>query len=79
MSRNLLHKNKLNAFKEWLTKENIQYRPGQGVFQVLQVALPKNQWGVIYDRITAPEHYTVTISMESLVRKFIKSQKAING
>ena len=75
MSRNLLHKGKLCDFKQWLSKKGIQHREGRGDFQVLQVALPGNQWGVVYDRITAPEHYTVTAPMESLVRRFIQSHR----
>jgi hypothetical protein len=77
MSRNLLHKGKLCDFKQWLSKKGIQHREGRGDFQVLQVALPGNQWGVVYDRITAPEHYTVTAPMESLVRRFIQSHSAL--
>jgi hypothetical protein len=75
MSRCLLHKRKLNAFKMWLDKKHIQRRPGRGEYQVMQVALPDGQWGVVYDRIEAPEHYTVTAPMEYLVRRFIQSQK----
>ena len=75
MTRNLLHKNKLDAFKQWLDKKHIQHRPGRGEFQVLQVALPNGEWGVVYDRIVAPEHYTVTAQMESIVRRFLQARK----
>ncbi len=73
MSRCLLHKNKLEAFKAWLTAGGIAHRPGRGDFQVLQVALPRNQWGVVFDRIEAPEHYTVTGPLEGVVRRFIRA------
>ena len=79
MSRNLLHKGKLRDFQQWLDKKHIQHREGRGHFQVLQVSLPGNQWGVVYDRITAPEHYTVTAPMESLVRRFIQARAAIKA
>lgn len=79
MSRNLLHKSTLPQFKEWLDRKHIQWREGKGEFQVIQVALPGNQWGVVYDRITAPEHYTVTAPMESLVRRFIQARAAIKA
>ena len=77
MSRNLLHKSALPQFKDWLTSKHIEWREGRGAFQVMQVALPGGQWGVVYDRIEAPEHYTVTRPMEPLVRRFIQARAAI--
>lgn len=73
MSRCLLHKTKLDAFKAWLDAAGIPHRPGKGTFQVLQVALPRKQWGVVYDRIDAPEHYTVTGPLERTVRRFLRN------
>ena len=75
MSRCLLHKNKLDDFKLWLDKKHIPHRPGRGEFQVMQVALPDGQWGVVYDRIVAPEHYTVTAPMECIVRRFVQARR----
>lgn len=76
MSRNLLHKSKLEDFKAWLDAKKRVHRPGRGDFQVLQVAVPHNQWAVVYDRIEAPEHYTVTWPLESTVRQFIQETRA---
>lgn len=75
MSRCLLHKGQLQAFVEWLDKKRIQHRTGRGEFQILQVELEGNQWGVVYDRLDAPEHYTVTKPMEVLVRRFVQARK----
>ena len=77
MSRNLLHKSKLCEFASWLEKKRINHRPGRGDFQVMQVANREGQWGVVYDRLTAPEHYTVTRDIEPLVRRFIQSSHAM--
>lgn len=83
MSRNLLHKNKLDDFKAWLTSQGILHRPGRGAYQVLQVALSRKvpiQWGVVFDRDTAPEHYTVTWPLEATVRRYIRERNAgVNG
>lgn len=76
MSRNLLHKTKLEAFKIWLDDRGVEHRPARGEFQVLQVLVPRSGWQVIYDRVTAIEHYTVPHPMESLVLKFIRSRYA---
>lgn len=77
MSRNLLHKSMLSQFKDWLDRKRIQRREGKGEFQVMQVAWPDGQWNCVYDRIDAPEHYTVTRPMEPLVRRFIQAHSAI--
>lgn len=75
MARNLLHKKRLEDFKEWLTAQGVEHRPGRGAFQVLQVMTDRKSWQVVYDRIEAPEHYTVTGPMEYLVRRFIRETR----
>jgi hypothetical protein len=72
MSRCLLHKNKLEAFKEWLTATGIEYRPARGDFQVLQVKV-RAGWQCVFDRLDAKEHYTVAAPLESIVRRFINA------
>lgn len=73
MSRNLLHKTKLSDFKVWLDMQSTQHRPARGDYQVLQVLTKNGQWQCIFDRIAAPEHYTVASPLEPLVRQFIRS------
>lgn len=72
MSRNLLHKSKLEAFKQYLTERGIEHRQGRDFYQVLQVSL-RGMWMCVFDRHTAPEHYTNDKRMDYLVREFIKS------
>ena len=72
MSRNLLHKTKLEDFKKWLDTQGLEHRPARGDYQVLQVLVPRSGWQVVYDRIAAPEHYTVPHPMERLVMRFIR-------
>lgn len=72
MSRCLLHKNKLEAFKVWLTETGVEHRPARGDFQVLQVKV-KTGWQCIFDRLDAKEHYTVAAPLESTVRRFIRA------
>lgn len=74
MSRNLLHKSKLLSFIEWLDAKGITHRPPRGDYQVLQVWVSPN-WCVIYDRLAAPEHYTVDHRMEHIVRRFIQESR----
>ncbi|MBR8362130.1 hypothetical protein KDW55_02205 [Burkholderia sp. AU19243] len=75
MSRNLLHKTKLKPFKAWMDSYGIEHRPGRGDFQVLQIKTKNGQWQCVFDRIEAPEHYTVAWPLEPIVRRFIRATK----
>lgn len=75
MSRCLLHKSKLDEFKAWLDAKQIEHRPGRGDYQVLQVKTKNGQWQCVFDRLDAPEHYTVAWPLEGYVWKYIKSRK----
>lgn len=77
MSRSLLHKTKLEPFKAWLSTNEIPHRPGRGDYQVLQV-WHRSAWHSIFDRIVAPEHYTVASPLEHVVRRFIRSASDIS-
>lgn len=74
MSRNLLHINKLNDFKNFLNSYKIPFRSGRGEFQVMQVYLD-GKWQVVYSRLHAKEHYTVVRPLEGLVEMFIAENK----
>lgn len=75
MSRCLLHKTKLDAFKQWMDANGIEHRPGRGDFQVEQIKTKSGQWQCIFDRLDAKEHYTVAAPIEHLVRRFLAAQK----
>ena len=76
MSRNLLHKSTLPEFVAWLDAQGIPHRPRRGVgFEVLQVQVTPPQWFCVFDRLDAPEHYTVDYRLEPTVRRFIRSRK----
>ncbi len=77
MSRNLLHKSKLEPLKGWLTTHGIEHRPGRGDYQVLQIRTNARtqHWQCVFDRAVAQEHYTVAAPLEPLVRRFIKASK----
>lgn len=76
MSRNLLHKTKLEPFKQWLTEQGYQHRAGRGDYDVLQVLMSTGQWHCIFDRLNAPEHYTVALPLEPIVWRFIREARA---
>lgn len=71
----MLHKTKLEAFKDWLTSKGVEHRPARGDYQVLQVRTKNGQWQCIFDRSAAPEHYTVAWPLEGLVVQFIRDTR----
>ena len=75
-TRNLLHKNKLEGFKQFLDDKGIAYRQGKGCFQVIQVDIPGFGWQPLFEKLEAPEHYSVPNRMLSLVREYIRTYKS---
>lgn len=70
--RNLLHKSKLQAFKDWMTAEGIEWRDGKGGYQVIQIKT-RNGWSAIYDSDKdRREHYTVQHELQGAVWRFLK-------
>ena len=74
MSKCLLHKDKLQAFKGWLDSKGINHRDGIGSYQVLQV-FQQGQWMGVFRRASMIEHLTVDVRLEELVRAFINTPK----
>lgn len=75
MSRNLLHKNDLTEFTQWLEDNDYPVRPPRGDWQVLQVWIG-GVWYAVYERLFMPEHLTVAGNkLERLVRKFYDERK----
>lgn len=75
-ARNLLHKDKLEAFKAWLDFTEREYRPGRGDWQVLQVKL-RSGWVPVFERAEMPEHLTVPEKLIGLVRLFLQDTRRI--
>ena len=74
-NRCTLHKNKLADFKEYLDNNGTAYRPGKGIWQVLQVLTPNAGWQCIYERMDMPEHYTVQDRLMPIVFSFLKRKQ----
>lgn len=74
MSKCLLHKDRLQAFKDWLDSKGINHREGIGSYQVLQV-FQQGQWMGVFKRDNMIEHLTVDVRLEELVRAFINTPK----
>ena len=80
-ARNILHKDKLQEFKDWLDKCGIEHRPGRGHWEMLQVRSKcGTKWNVIYARgDTDPnmmaDHLSVTKHLVPLVTRYLGEKK----
>jgi hypothetical protein len=78
-NRAMLHKAKLEEFKEYLNARGIGHRPGKGAWQKLQVLTPKYGWQCIHSRVDMPEHYTIQDKLTSLVWDYLKEKRKETG
>ena len=76
-SRSLLHKSKLDEFKNFLLSKAIATRPGKGSFQVMQIQHPKHGWQPLYEKLHSPEHYSVPDKLIPLVMEFVHPPKGL--
>lgn len=84
MSRSLLHKDKLQAFKDWVTRHpNLDWADTSTVgdrYCLMQVWSKSGGWDKaklgIYWRHHMPEHLTVDSRLEPTVRQFLRDHKA---
>lgn len=76
MSRNLLHKSHLPAFKQWLEGQGHAWRDTTAAYQVIQVKVKtRPEWFGVYERDNAKEHYSVDSRIDWLVWNFIEETK----
>lgn len=73
-SRCLLHKNKLQAFEEWLVKNGYELQTPKGDFEVLRAKKDKDTV-IIFTKLGAKGHCSVQGKDLKLVRRFIKEMK----
>lgn len=72
--RCLLHKNKLELFKWWLSSRGYDIQPVKGLYEVLR-AKKDHDTVIVYERNKAKEHLTVQQKDYQLVRRFIEETR----
>ena len=72
--RCLLHKNKLEHFKWWLSSRGYAIQPVKGMYEVLR-AKKDHDTVIVYERNKAKEHLTVQQKDYQLVRQFIQETR----
>jgi hypothetical protein len=76
VSKNLLHKTKLEKFIEFLDAQKIEHRKGRGEWQALQVRANGNEWYAVFERLKMPEHYSTDKRLDSLIARFCREFRA---
>lgn len=72
--RCLLHKNKLEPFKVWITSSGYELQETKGLYEVLRATKGK-ETVIIYRKTQAKEHLTVQQKDYKLIRQFIREVK----
>ena len=72
--RCLLHRNKLEPLKIWLTSSGYELHPLKGMYEVLRATKGK-ETVIIYRKSLAKEHLTVQQKDQGLIRRFIRETK----
>ena len=72
--RCLLHQNKLELLKWWLTTKGYEIQPTKGYFEVLRAKKDKDTI-IIYRKIEIKEHLTVQQKDYKMIRQFIRETR----
>ena len=74
--RCLLHKNKLDLLKWWLSSRGYEIQATKGFYEVLRAKKDKNTV-VIFKKDNAKEHLAVSVQQKDyrLIRQFIRETK----
>ena len=76
--RCLLHKNKLDLLKWWLSSRGYEIQTTKGFYEVLRAKKDKSTI-IIFQKYNAKEHLIVQQKDYSLIRQFIKETKEMEG
>lgn len=74
-TRNLLHKSKLENFKNWLIEKGWKIETTKGQYEVLRANKANNKTLIIFTRNELKEHYTVPDSHIKLIYSFLNQKK----
>lgn len=76
--RCLLHQNKLELLKWWLSSKGYEIQATKGIYEVLRAKKDKETI-IIYKKDRAKEHLTVQEKDYRLIRQFIRETKERSG
>ena len=74
-NRHLLHKDKLDEFRDWLVSEGWNIYPSRGDYEVLRALSPKLKWFIAYRRADVKEHYSVRDEDVGVLLRFLRRKK----
>ena len=74
-NRCLLHKYKLEDFKNWLVKNNWTIEETKGEYEVLRARSIRNRVLIAYRKLALKEHYTIADKDFPIIRDFLNNSK----
>ncbi len=74
--RNLLHKSKLEDFKNWLEFDGWTLEDTKGFYEVLRASKCKRKF-ILFSRLELKEHYSVRDADEGVVAAYIRNKKKL--
>lgn len=79
MSRNRLHKTKLDAFRDYLETKGWTNRDPRGEYEVLRMTHPMYRTLIVHTKLDAVEHYTMHGISEVMFGKWKHSRREAKG
>ena len=77
--RDLLHKNQLSAFREWLIADGWTIEPTKGFYEVLRIRKPNHAAPVLFYLKHEPTEHITTFGLgTSLARQFVNARHSQN-
>ena len=72
--RCLLHQNKLDLLKWWLSSRGYEIQPTKGIYEVLRAKKEKDTV-IVFRKAGAKEHFSVQEKDYKLIRQFIRETR----
>jgi hypothetical protein len=78
-TRNLLHRSKLEEFKQWAVGQGYREDTGSGLYQVLRLRPPEGSGMIVFYERDSGKHVTSHDEGTSLVRRWLRErEKAVS-
>ena len=76
-TRNLLHRNKLEDFKQWCISQGLSIKDPVGEYEALRICHEESNWiiGIVYSRLTG-DHLTTFGKSTELVKAYLRDRSA---
>lgn len=74
-NRQLLHKSKLDSFRDWLRREGWEIAQGPGGYEVLRAIRPGRRYPLLVYSGASTEHLSLMDRDAGVVKSFIRAER----